>query len=88
MTGRVGAAVGSAPASAAATPRSDLSTTWKPRVSVHSSSSTEMSNERLVTASQTPGGSWSMTSSIATKKLTTWRCSSITPLGVPVEPDV
>ena len=47
-----------------------------------------MSNDRLVTASHTPGGSWSITWSIAAKKLTTLRCSSITPLGRPVEPDV
>ena len=47
-----------------------------------------MSNEMLVTASHTPGGSVRMTSSIATKKLTTLRCSMTTPFGVPVEPEV
>ena len=63
----------------------------KPRVSVQNSSSTEMSNEMLVTASHTPGaadGRGRVAASIAVKKLTTLRCSIITPLGRPVEPDV
>jgi hypothetical protein len=55
---------------------------------VQNSSSTEMSNDRLVTASQVPGGSCGMRSSIPAKKLVTLRCSTITPFGVPVEPDV
>jgi hypothetical protein len=46
-----------------------------------------MSNERLVTASQTPCRV-PRQSSIAAKKFTTFRCSTITPLGVPVDPDV
>ena len=64
------------------------STTLKPRASVQKSSSTEMSKERLVTASQTPGGSWPMRSSMPAKKFDTLRCSTITPLGRPVEPEV
>jgi hypothetical protein len=54
-------------------------------------SSTEMSNEMLVTASQAPGaegdGSPSR-SSMASKNATTERCLTQTPLGLPVEPDV
>ena len=46
-----------------------------------------MSNERLVTASQVPASVPSR-SSIAAKKFTTFRCSTITPLGRPVEPEV
>ena len=64
----------------------------KPRASVQNSSSTEMSNEMLVTASHTPGARARVVrraaSSIAVKKLATLRCSIITPLGRPVEPDV
>ncbi len=64
----------------------------KPRVSVQNSSSTEMSNEMLVTASHDPGACRRVVkpscSSIAVKKLTTLRCSIITPFGRPVEPDV
>ena len=47
-----------------------------------------MSNDKLVTANHTPGTSCSITASIAAKKLTTLRCSIMTPLGVPVEPEV
>ena len=46
-----------------------------------------MSNETLVTASQTPG-SQPMTRSMPVKKFTTLRFSTITPLGLPVEPEV
>ena len=60
----------------------------KPRVSVQSSSSTEMSKERLVTASQTPAGSRPSRSSMPAKKLTTLRWPTITPFGLPVDPDV
>src|SRR5256886_3147822 len=49
--------------------------------------STEMSNEMLVTASHTPG-SVPSTRSIPAKKFTTLRCVTITPLGLPVEPEV
>lgn len=66
---------------------SEDSTTLKPRHSVQNSSSTEMSKLRLVTASQTPG-SVPMRSSIPAKKFATLRCSTITPLGRPVEPEV
>ena len=62
-------------------------TTLNPRASVQNSSSTEMSKEMLVTASHTPGCApmrWSMPA----KKLATLRCSIITPLGRPVEPEV
>ena len=66
--------------------------TVKPRVRVHRSSSTEMSKDRLVTASQTPGRTFPArspsTRSMPAKKFVTLRCSSITPFGVPVEPDV
>ncbi|CAB4944521.1 unannotated protein [freshwater metagenome] len=47
-----------------------------------------MSNDRLVTDSHTPGVSCSIFSSIATKKLLALRCVSITPFGLPVEPEV
>ena len=46
-----------------------------------------MSNEMLVTASHTPGSSPRIRS-IPAKKLITLRCSTITPLGFPVEPEV
>ena len=47
-----------------------------------------MSNEMLVTASHVPGASAPSRSSIPAKKLTTLRCSIITPFGLPVEPEV
>jgi hypothetical protein len=47
-----------------------------------------MSNEMLVTARQIPPRAPSRTRSIAPRKFITERCSIITPLGVPVEPDV
>ena len=54
-----------------------------------------MSKEMLVTASQTPGAPAPapldpapMRASMPAKKLMTLRCSIITPLGRPVEPDV
>jgi hypothetical protein len=47
-----------------------------------------MSNEMLVTASQTPGASGLSRSSMPTKKLTTFRWVIIAPFGLPVEPDV
>ena len=73
----------------AAPPRgSQCTTTLNPRHTVQRSSSTEMSNDRLVTASHTPGVSTPMHESIAAKKLVTLPCSSITPLGPPVEPEV
>ena len=62
----------------------------KPCDSVQNNSNTEMSNDKLVTASHTGwlfsgiGMRWF----IPAKKLTTFRCSIITPLGRPVEPDV
>ena len=46
-----------------------------------------MSNEMLVTASQTPGRV-PRRASMPAKKLITLPCSTITPLGRPVEPDV
>ncbi len=64
------------------------STTSNPRESVQKSSSTEMSKLRLVTASQTPGRWGAMTASMPAAKLATFRCSTMTPLGVPVEPEV
>ena len=63
-------------------------TTFQPRVSVQKISSTEMSKDRLVTASQVPGSGASSDRSMPAKKFTTLRCSTITPLGVPVEPEV
>ncbi len=63
-------------------------TPLKPRASVQKISSTEMSKEMLVTASQVPGFSHSRRASIPAKKFTTLRCSTMTPLGLPVEPDV
>ena len=53
-----------------------------------------MSNEGLVTASQTPGGSsglvaaGGMHSSMPAKKPTTLRWVTTTPFGRPVEPEV
>ena len=47
-----------------------------------------MSKERLVTESQVPPPSWGMRSSIPSKKFATFRCSTITPFGRPVEPEV
>ena len=43
---------------------------------------------QLVTASQVPGPSSPRWRSMPAKKLTTLRCSTITPLGLPVEPEV
>ncbi len=63
-------------------------TTLKPRHSVHSSSSTEMSKETLVTASQVPEEEAPRRASIPAKKLATLRCCTMTPLGVPVVPEV
>ncbi|CAB4577428.1 unannotated protein [freshwater metagenome] len=60
----------------------------KPRVSVYSSSSTEMSNDRLVTANHVAGRSWATTASMPVKKLTALWCSMSTPFGRPVLPDV
>ncbi len=45
-----------------------------------------MSKLSEVTASHVPAGSCGTTASIPVKKFTTLRCSTITPLGVPVEP--
>jgi hypothetical protein len=47
-----------------------------------------MSKEMLVRASQAPGGSLPMRLSIPAKKFTTLRCRTMTPLGLPVEPEV
>ena len=50
-----------------------------------------MSNEMLVTASQVPGGVlavWPRARSMPAKKFTTLRCVTITPFGLPVEPEV
>ena len=74
--------------SSSASPSLPLRTTLNPRAMVQNSSSTEMSNERLVTASQVPGGLCGIRSSIPAKKFVTLRCSTITPLGLPVDPDV
>ncbi len=60
----------------------------KPRASVQSSSSTWMSKEMRVTASQVPGMGPPTRSSIPAKKLTTLPCVTCTPLGLPVDPDV
>ena len=62
-------------------------TVSKPRQSVQKISSTEMSNEMLVTASHVPG-SRPTRSSMPAKKFATLRCSIMTPFGRPVEPDV
>jgi hypothetical protein len=67
---------------------SDVSTTRRPRDRVQNSSSTEMSKESEVTASHVSPGAWGMRSSIAAKKAATCACSTITPLGLPVEPEV
>ena len=45
-----------------------------------------MSKERLVTASSVLPGSCLTRASIPVKKLTTLRCSTMTPLGLPVDP--
>ncbi|CAM3253236.1 hypothetical protein COSO111634_08395 [Corallococcus soli] len=74
-------------ASATGSRPTGASTTWKPRVHVQSSSSTEMSNEMLVTASQVPERGETC-ASIARKKFITVRCGTSTPLGRPVEPEV
>jgi hypothetical protein len=68
-------------------------TTVNPRASVQNSSRTEMSNEMLVSASQVRRAPASLASSpsrasIPAKKFETFRCSSITPLGRPVDPEV
>ena len=63
-------------------------TSLTPRASVQKSSSTEMSKDSEVTASQASPGPWGMRASMPTKKFTALRCSTITPLGRPVEPEV
>ena len=65
-----------------------LSTSLNPRASVQNSSSTEMSKDRDVTASHVSPGLCGMRASMPTQKFTTLRCSTITPLGRPVEPEV
>jgi hypothetical protein len=67
---------------------SPASTSLKPRESVQKSSSTEMSNDRLVTASHASPSSYWMRWSMAAKKLATLPWPTMTPLGVPVEPEV
>jgi len=47
-----------------------------------------MTNEMLVTASHVPGRRPPRRSSIAAKKLVTLRWRTITPLGLPLEPEV
>src|SRR5580704_16338642 len=59
-----------------------------PLVSVHNNSSTDMSNETLVTASHLPRASAPRQGSSALKQLATLWWSIITPLGRPVEPEV
>ncbi len=83
---RISPATGS-PAPARSVERSACSTVVDPRVSVQSSSSTEMSNAMLVSASHVAGASPTR-SVIAAKKPATLRCSTTTPLGLPVEPEV
>src|SRR4051812_11698958 len=68
--------------------RLECRATVKPRVKVQHSSSTEISKERLVTASHCPGGSRGTRWSMPAKKLITLPCVTTTPLGWPVEPDV
>ena len=67
---------------------SPASTTVSPRDSVQKISSTEMSNDRLVTAIQTSPALCGIRSSMPAKKFAALRCSTMTPLGVPVEPEV
>lgn len=47
-----------------------------------------MSNDRLVTASQVCPGPPPTRSSMARQKVANWSCSTMTPLGLPVEPEV
>src|SRR2546427_663074 len=71
-------------------------TTLIPLVSDQKSSRTEMSKEMLVSASQTgcaydapgPPDGAPTRSSMPVKKLATFWCSTMTPLGRPVEPEV
>ncbi len=67
---------------------SPCTTTVTPRASVHSSSSAAMSNETLVVASHTDPGPAVTWSSMACRKFVSARCGTVTPFGVPVEPDV
>ena len=66
----------------------DVVTSVTPRASDQKISSTEMSKDRLVTASQASPSARGMTASMPAKKLATLRCSTMTPLGRPVEPEV
>ena len=75
------------PCDTSARESSPISTSLNPRASVQNSSSTEMSKDSEVTASQVPG-SVPMRASIPAKKFATLRCSISTPLGRPVLPEV
>ena len=62
--------------------------TVAPTVNGSSSSSTAMSNDRVVTAQMVSPAVMPGWCSMAPKKFTSARCGSSTPLGRPVEPDV
>ncbi len=62
--------------------------TRPPTASGRNSSNTEMSKVNVVTASKRSSGPIPGWCCIAFKKFTTLRCSSWTPLGLPVDPEV
>ena len=63
-------------------------TTRPPTTNGTNNSNTEMSNDNVVTASNTSSTVNPGTSAIDRTKFTTLACSTSTPLGCPVEPDV
>ncbi len=66
----------------------DTRTVLPPTLSGRNSSRTEISKDAVVTDSSTSPASRPGLSRIASRKFTTLRCSTCTPLGCPVEPDV
>ena len=79
----------SAPSAAGSAASSRVATTTRaPHDSGRYSSSAAMSNESVVTSSSTSSAVMPGASAIEVRKLTTLACSTITPLGLPVEPDV
>ena len=62
--------------------------TWAPTDRGSSNSSTAMSKLRVVTATRRSDGPSPGSRAMLARKFTTARCGTMTPLGLPVEPEV
>ena len=62
--------------------------TSMPRAQGQNSSSPEISKEMVVTAPASSAARIAVTSRMRARKFSISRCSTITPLGLPVEPEV